>query len=127
MSEEELNDWVPVRRTLADDAHIPEPSMLHTAISGGRFDLIHEVPYGDDGDAVVGAEFQQMAIAADDAIRHTGDGAFEDAVVVGIFCDDGEMVDCANDIAEYLQLIADLSGLRWRPQEFEAEFFVEFI
>ena len=68
-----------------------------------------------------------MPVAADYEIRSARYGAFEDAVVVRIVHDDGEMFDCADDIAECLQFIAGLTGFLWRPEEFEAEFFDEFV
>ena len=49
---------------------------------------IEKLPDGQDRDAFVRVQTQEMAVATDDNIGVALDGAFEYAVIIGVVCDD---------------------------------------
>ena len=89
--------------------------------------MIHELADGYDGDCIVGAELEKMVIAADDGVCPTCDGAFQNAVVIGVLVDDGEVRDCADYVAEFFQVTSDLVGVGAWKLELASQLFAEFV
>src|ERR1700749_728256 len=100
------------------------------AIEGGASEIggsFEELADGEDVDGCVGAEAQKVAVAADNAIRVSGDGALDDAIIIGVLWDHAQDLPRLDYFGSSLQAGADKRGIQLRNGEFEAQFFVEFV
>jgi hypothetical protein len=108
-------------------ARITRRINLFEQLSFSLVQRVKKFPRGENCNAGVLLEIEQVTVAADDIVGPAGDGAFEDAVIIGIVRHYVQNHFRVDQIGNGFELGTNSGGVLRQDSEFDAELVLEFI